>query len=122
MERETAKTREKIGRELERIGLAGRMRAVNKTVSESALFWKILKDRIAATETVTDIRNLDPVRQHAMAALAELGHDLRGVQLKLQWIPPRLMIVAAPTMEAATEVARAVRGEPAPRLVLPSPA
>jgi hypothetical protein len=119
--REEAKTRIKIQRYMDRDGIGARLRAVNQTVTDSVLFWKILKARVAALETFRDATSLAPVRDAAMKVLAEMGVDTRGVQLKLTWVPPRLHVMAVPTMEKAQEIAAAVRGEPASPLVLPSP-
>jgi hypothetical protein len=109
--------RRKVEAELERRGLLARMRAVNQFVKESALFWKILKARLAAIEIAYDIKDMTIVRDEATAVLRELGIDYTGLQLKPIWNPPKLFFIAAPTMEVATEVAAAVR---APRAAAPA--
>ncbi|MES2339290.1 MAG: hypothetical protein V4537_14445 [Pseudomonadota bacterium] len=107
----SAKLRKRVAAEMARTGLAARIRLVQQAVSDGALFWRILKARIAAVETFRPIKDVEEVRATAMEALAELEVDTAGVQLKVVWSPPVLRFEALPTMEAAVEAVEATNPE-----------
>lgn len=92
-------------------GIMDRIAKVRAAVAPaSAMFWHILKGRIAAREMFRAIPSLEVVRELAMAVLREEGYDLTGIILKVAWRPPVLAFDPVPSHENALEVVDEVRG------------
>lgn len=98
-------------RELAARGILARIAKVRAAVARDApVFWHIIKRRIAARESVGDIKSLEEVREIAMSILRADGHDLDGIVLKVFWRPPVLAFEPVPSHENALVVVEEVRG------------
>lgn len=97
-------------RALEARGIMERIANVRAAVAPSSpMFWHVFKRRVAARETFRPIKDLEVVRDLAIAVLQEEGLDLTGIVIKVTWRPPVMAFDAVPTHENALTVVEEVR-------------